>query len=894
MILNLFCAIFENDTANLTVIMIKNLLQIIQRFTFFSACLLVYVTPSAAQVNHSNAFIENKGQIINQDFTPNEDVLFLYTGKGVKIQLRKTGYSYEIFTLKNLPTLSQDAGHLAFLEQLKQTQLQNYRVDIDFKDMNQQPLVETDGQINSYLNYFVSGQEAIHVRSFNRITYKNVYDNTDIEFVINQNDKNPLKYNIILHPGADLNKIKFLIKGAQSVKADKNRLIIQTPLGSIYEKIPFSYYTDAPTVNQPVAFNIDDQNTLTFKASYDSRKTLVIDPSSNLIWSTYYSGQYLDYCKSTRVDAQHNVYIAGYTSSSNNIATNNSFQSSMNGVLDGYVAKFNPSGQCVWATYFGGSSVEQILAMHITSDNFIYVVGDTFSTSNITTPGVHQTVYGGGQDDMMIVKFDTNGQRIWSTYLGGSEHEFAQAVCTDVDGNIVIAGHTTSSNAMATAGAFRTSYNFSEDGYIAKLTSNGALVWGTYYNDSGDEVVHSVSCDSDKNVYATGITNSIAGMGTPGSHQANLSGASDGFLAKFSANGNNLLWATYYGGTNNDEGTAVRVGQNGLIYLSGNTSSNNNISSPGANQPNISSAEDGFLACFNPAGIRQWGTYFGGSGTDYINDMVLDANGNLVFCGQTLSTNSISSTGAYQASLSAVNTYDAYFARFSNTGQPKLATYFGLANNDIARSVCVDVSGKVYLAGETTSTVGLATTAAHQTVALGNGDCFLAKFCMDIEPIISPANTTLCIGPTTVSTAEYATYLWSNGSTINPMPVGTTSIISIHYFTVYVTDGFGCTGSSGTYTFATKHCGVSVGEYENTNALKVYPIPSSDKLQITLEDDNADFYQLEVFSITGQKIITLQKTENTHSIDIKHLNNGIYILRAVINGKDYYTKFIKE
>jgi hypothetical protein len=126
------------------------------------------------------------------------------------------------------------------------------------------------------------------------------------------------------------------------------------------------------------------------------------------------------------------------------------------------------------------------------------------------------------------------------------------------------------------------------------------------------------------------------------------------------------------------------------------------------------------------------------------------------------------------------------------------------------------------------------------------------------------------------------------------MPVSTTSIISIHYFTVYVTDGFGCTGSSGTYTFATKHCGVSLPEYENKQAIKVFPVPSSDNLIITLDDETAKEYQFEIYSITGQKITPLQKAESGYTVDIKNLNKGIYLIRAVIGDKDYYSKFIKE
>lgn len=867
---------------------------------YLSYFLVILICRTALADAHSglltHAFVQNKGQILNQDYLPNNEVLYLYTGKSLKVQLRKSGYSYELFKIDNAPTRKPGKDNVADLNAFKNVYLTNYRVDIDFEGMNENCSVIAEQGSPDYLNYYVCGQEATNIRAYTKVTYQNVYKNTDIEFIIQENEASTLKYNIILHPGAEIEKIKFLIRGASEIKIENNILSLHTPFGKINEKIPASYYLESPQTKEKVVFKLD-KNTVSFSANYDKSKTLIIDPSSNLIWSTYYSGPLIDYCSSTGVDPDDNVYIAGYTFSTSNIATNNSFQSIQNGVLDAFLVKFNPNGVRQWATYFGGSSVEQIYAMHIGSDGFIYITGDTFSTSNIATPGAHQTTYGGGQDDVLLVKFDNSGQRLWATYLGGTEHEFAQAATTDTDGNVIIAGHTRSLNNMATPNAYSTTYNFGEEGFIAKFTGAGVLLWCTYYGDSGEDIVYSVATDETKNVYVTGITSSIAGIATNGSHQPAIGGAleTDAFLTKFNPQGTGLEWATYYGGTAHDEGTAVRVGPDGKVYLTGNTSSNNNIATPTAYQPLPASAEDGFLAAFNGNGVRQWGTYFGGDGTDYINDMVLDANSNLVFGGQTLSTNSISTTGAYQSTICTPGNYDAYFEKFSKTGARKLGTYFGSVNNENARGICVDKTGKVYLAGETTSTIGIATAGAHQTAALGSSEGFLAKFCMDIEPIITPANTTICIGPATISAVSgYSTYLWSNGSTINPIIVNTTTVAGTYQFTVYVTDGFGCSGSSNTITLTTKPCGVFVHEYELNQLLALYPVPSSDYLTLKTNNENSGPLNIEIYSVSGQLILTTQLMEKSRVIDIKNLQPGIYFLHTSVDGTDYYAKFIKE
>ncbi|MES2681218.1 MAG: SBBP repeat-containing protein, partial [Bacteroidota bacterium] len=698
-------------------------------------------------------FLENKGQILNQDNNNNENVLFLYTGNGVKVQLRKTGYSYELFSLNEAQVIKKKSDSLNFT-------MQNYRVDIDFINCNLHPAITPSKKSSDHVNYYTGNYEITNVHSYGRVLYKDIYDFIDIEFLIDGNRPIPFKYNIILRPGADLNDVKFMISGATALKINEDVFEIATPLGLITEKIPFSYYKDSPGINRPVDFHLDQQ-VLSFAANYDPTRSLVIDPSSNLIWSTYYGGTAYDYCTSTGVDGQDNVYIAGHSLSTSNIATSGAYQSVLNGNLDAYLAKFNASGVRQWASYFGGNNFEQIFSIFVEANGNVYLTGDTFSANNIASAGAHQTVYGGGIDDAILVKFGSGGQRLWSTYFGGTEHDIAQSVTVDNVGNVIITGHTQSLN-MATPGAYSTVYNLAYDVFIAKFNSSGFLYWCTYYGDSGVDEAYGVATDASNNVYITGITGSIAGISTPASHQPNAGGLSDAFIAKFNSLGNVLIWGTYYGGSSDDHGNVIRIKGNSNVYVAGTTTSSNNIATANAYQGTTGSADDAFIVAFNTAGLRQWGTYFGGEDTDYITDMVIDANTNLVLCGQTLSTNSISTVGAYQPSLSTVNNYDAFFAKFSNGGARKLASYFGGPSNESAKGIAVNNTGKIYIVGETTSGTNISSLASHQPTAGGSQDGYLAKFCMDIEPLISPRNTSLCIGNNTLTATDgYATYLWN-------------------------------------------------------------------------------------------------------------------------------------
>ncbi|HEY0029340.1 MAG TPA: SBBP repeat-containing protein, partial [Bacteroidia bacterium] len=628
-----------------------------------AVCLSLSIS-SRAQKSASNfpAFIQNKGQILDQNNQQNKEVLFLYCGKGIKIQLRKSGYSYELFKVQDLPH-SNPGQKIQDIQELLKTKISNCRADIDFIGGNPAAEIIAEQQSEGSCNYFTGGKRISDVHSFRKVTYKNIFPNTDIEFIITDDQGAPFKYNIILKPGADIKKVKFLIQGASEITTKRGDLSVSLPMGKIHESIPASYYIDQPAEKEQISFALQN-NIVSFTGSYDHSRTFIIDPSTNRVWATYYGGSSLDYCTATGADGMNNAYITGYTLSTSTIATAGTYQSTLSGSFDIYLAKFNSGGVRLWASYFGGSSVEAVYGMFVAPSGTAYLCGDTFSTSNVASAGAHQTVYGGGVDDALLVKFDPSGQLLWSTYYGGLYHDIAVGVVEDSNGNVIISGHTESSTNIATAGSYKTLYYGGFDVFVAKFDSTGIRQWGTYYGELDVEETYAADCDAANNIYITGFTTSSNDIATASGYQTSYSGQQDAFIAKFNPSGTTLLYGTYYGGAGNDQGSAIKVDAFGNVFMTGNTTSLTGISSPGSYQPAIGSADDAFIVRFNSVGIRQWGTYFGGNDVDYIASMIFDSNENLLFCGSTLSTNAISSDQAYQPSLSGINYYDSYFERF--------------------------------------------------------------------------------------------------------------------------------------------------------------------------------------------------------------------------------------
>lgn len=346
-----------------------------------------------------------------------------------------------------------------------------------------------------------------------------------------------------------------------------------------------------------------------------------------------------------------------------------------------------------------------------------------------------------------VLSFNINGttsadlvidpQMDWATYYGGSNAEYSYGDGDDGT-NVYITGWTNSTSNIATSGAYQTSLNSSSsnayDAFLAKFSPSGSLLWATYYGGSYYDWGHGVACDPTGNVYMSGSTGSTTNIATTGAHQTTYGGPStasygDDFLAKFSSSGS-LLWATYYGGSSNEQYGHVACDLSGNVFLSGWTNSSNDIATSGSYQSSLSGNDDCYIAKFNSSGVRQWGTYYGGSNQEDSWGSACDPSGNVIICGWTYSTSGIATSGAHQTSLSG--SYDAFIAKFTSSGSISWGTYFGGSSNEYAYDVATDASGNIFAVGWTYSTNGIATTGAYQTV-LNNStsslyDGFITKF----------------------------------------------------------------------------------------------------------------------------------------------------------------------
>jgi uncharacterized delta-60 repeat protein len=459
-------------------------------------------------------------------------------------------------------------------------------------------------------------------------------------------------------------------------------------------------------------------------------ETLVIDPLPELVWGTYYGGSGtggsgVDGASAVAVASDGDIILAGETTSTASIATAGSHQVIYDGWLaDAYLARFSSGGVRLWGTYYGGIFTDRATALAVTPDGDIVMAGLTLSEA-ISTAGSHQEELD-GSTDAILVRFTSGGKRLWGTYYGGPGDEYANALAVAPNGDILIAGQTTSTTAIATADGHQSVYARNSDAFLVRFTAGGVRLWGTYYGGRNDDIARALAVGSDGIIVMAGQTSSSNAIATPRSHQDTLGGVFDAFLVRFTLSGVRL-WGTYYGGRFVDNASALAVSSNGDIVMAGDTRSSSAIATTDSHQVLYGGGDtDAFVVRFTSGGSRLWGTYYGGAGLDNARALAVALGGEIVMAGYTSSIDDIASAGSHQAAYSGFDV-DAFFARFKDGGVREWGTYCGGDGWDEALALAIESDGDIVLAGRTSSTESIATAGSHQATS-GGSDAFLARF----------------------------------------------------------------------------------------------------------------------------------------------------------------------
>jgi len=401
----------------------------------------------------------------------------------------------------------------------------------------------------------------------------------------------------------------------------------------------------------------------TYYASGDAFVTKLDPSGTSVLYSTYVGGSDGDNAFGIAVDASGSAYITGRTASSDFPTTAGAFQAAEPEYYyhgwDAFVCKLAPDGASfVYSTYLGAPSyygtADFGFAIAVDGSGNAYVTGATWSGNFPITTGAIQTTHG-GYCDVFVTKVNPSGSAlVYSTFLGGdSNADGGYAIAVDSSGSAVVAGVTGSTN-FPTANALQPVKGSNTDGFVARLNAAGsALVYSTFLGGAAGDSCYGLALDAAGIAYVAGQSPFASGFPTtPGAFQeTDLGAAGGGFVTKIAADGSALLYSTYLGDA---IVSGIAVDGAGNAFVTGFVADSFPFVNPISEA--FESTWNGFLVKLNAAGTAPvYSTLlgFGASGqySPFIGfSVAVDATGLAVVAGNTASTTSQGTPGAFQAS----------------------------------------------------------------------------------------------------------------------------------------------------------------------------------------------------------------------------------------------------
>ncbi len=577
-------------------------------------------------------------------------------------------------------------------------------------------------------NYFI-GQDPSKwragVEGYARVQYRGVLPGVDVVYY--GTGARHLEYDVTLAPGADPSGVVLRFGEAQRLEIDeKGAATFRLPGGrEITQPAPVAYQLDAAGKRESVGVRyVRRDGGLGFSVDkFDASRTLVIDPT--LTFSTYIGGLAADGAYGVAFGPNGEAFIAGTTASTNFPVAGAPQGAFGGGHYDVFVTKLNAAGSAiVYSTYLGGSGDDFTNGLAVDSAGEAFVVGATSST-NFPTVAALRGTYAGGAFDAFVTKLNPAGSAIaYSTYVGGSANDQAEAIAVDGAGEAFVTGFTFSTNFPTQSPLQAANLASGGTAFVAKLNAAGsAFVYSTYLGGSVEDNANGIAIDSAGEAFVAGSTSS-SNFPTSGAVQGAYRGAGDAFVAKVSSGGSALLYSTFLGGGGADSANGIAVDTAGDALVVGNTASTD-FPTAVPLQGVLRGSQDAFVTKLNSAGTAlAYSTYLGGSDADYGNGIGVDATGEAFVAGFTFSVD-FPTASAFQGANAGKQ--DAFVTNLNATGTSLLySTYLGGGDNEQAYRIAVDAIGEALVVGETAST-NFPMAQAMQGTEAGGDDAFVTR-----------------------------------------------------------------------------------------------------------------------------------------------------------------------
>jgi uncharacterized repeat protein (TIGR01451 family) len=552
-----------------------------------------------------------------------------------------------------------------------------------------------DRELPGVTNYFLGADPArwrTNVEGYARLRASGIAPGIDAVFYENVN---ALEFDLVLSAGADPRQAWLEFAGASLSLTPAGRLSV--------ESMHSAFVIDAPVAYQPSGlvqcrYVLLGASRVGFElGSFDSGQPLVIDPV--LHYSTYLGGNMADGATAVAVDSRGSAYVVGTTPSTD--FPPGSTLGGYGGGGDAFIVKVTPDGAGIaYASYLGGSLLDEATAVAVDSSGAAYIAGSTASSD---FPKTSPDALGVAEPQVFVTKLSPAGTSVvYSLEFGGTLYDSAEGIAVDAEGKAYVTGTTASADfptlfpnqidpGDSLVDAFVTVINIAGSGFVAS----------TYLGGFGSDEGYAIALDGMGGIFVVGETDSADFFLRNALQPAYGGGAKDAFVAKLTSNGTAYLFSTYLGGSAADVARGVACDPAGAAYVAGNTFSAD-FPIENAIQANAG-ANDAFVSKISGDGATlAYSTYLGGLNGDRAEAIAVDSTGAAVVVGTTDSAN-FPVEDPLQSDLDG--SPDAFVTRITPNGTAlDFSTYLAGSAGDHARGVAVDGSGNAYVAGLTSST----------------------------------------------------------------------------------------------------------------------------------------------------------------------------------------------
>lgn len=656
--------------------------------------------------------------------------------------------------------------------------------------------------------------------SYTTMTYHDIWPGIDARMYVTEAG---LKYDFIVHPGADPKRIVMRYDGVDMLKVTSaGRLEASTGLGTLSEDAPVCYTTSsmASPVRTSVQarYDVDGAAVRFALDDYDRNEVLVIDPQR--IWATYYAGFQEFYNVKVAFDADGNVILAGSTRVADLPRSTGVIQNRIKGGNDGFATKFDDRGNLVWHTYYGGDKEDFFFDVKTDAKKCIWLCGTT-SSGNLPyrNGGILQGSGAYGDPDSvdpspeaLVVKLNPDGSWNDSWLIYGRGADVATGIAVRKD-RIAICGYTRSPKLGGLYGAPYTynplnNYNQTEM-FICQVkprvnsTDRWTNDWLTFYGSGNDDLAQGVAYDPQGNVFVMGNVESLGvNAPFPTTDGTTLRGDIDAAVLKFSPTGQRMF-ATVIGGDKADQLNGIAADGLGNVIVAGQTASQNLPVANAIQAAYGGSFLDGFIAKYNGQGIVQFLSYIGGNKMDGLKSVAVDQSNNIWISGFTgFESNLPTTPDAFRTEPSTEGGMDSYILKLNPAGTTRLyASYFCADpehplppispprfntdwGDDFGDAIACDADAYISLGILVRSYRMPTTPGAHQDSSTLQKDTlrnnafvgYLSDCRDSIINIVSNGPTVLCASEARqlLAPTGFAQYRWSTGDTTRTITVSDT------------------------------------------------------------------------------------------------------------------------